>query len=161
VDESYIFHNYAAIFPQWRRHFQHILPTLSNKLHTIVVKFPASNSEHITSGTMRQASIEFVPPEIRKTSFSITKIPCLAHARGNRKKGMNSPSPSCSQPRSGTVPLPPVWVCTKCTVFIHFYRWQRTETKFLTSSTAICQCVCNSLLESPIQNLYAACFITN
>jgi hypothetical protein len=50
MDDSHIFCNYEAIFPQSRGYLQHtfVLPMLSATLHTIVVKFLTSLPEHIT-----------------------------------------------------------------------------------------------------------------
>jgi hypothetical protein len=45
------FANMRLFFPQSLHHLNTILPKLSKKLYTNVVKFPASAMEHITSGT--------------------------------------------------------------------------------------------------------------
>jgi hypothetical protein len=69
MDDSYIVCNYEAIFPQSLHHLNKILPMLSKKLYTNVVKFPPSAMEHITSGTRilhtnySNASIELVLTE--------------------------------------------------------------------------------------------------
>jgi phosphate/sulfate permease len=51
MDGTYLFCNYEAIFPV--SIFNTILPALSKMLYTNVVKFPASTSQHITSGTKK------------------------------------------------------------------------------------------------------------
>jgi hypothetical protein len=48
MDNSYIFCNYGAIFPQSLCHFQHISAN-TKTLYISVVKYPASTLEHITN----------------------------------------------------------------------------------------------------------------
>jgi hypothetical protein len=75
--------------------FKTVLPKLSETLYTNV-KFSASTSEHITSGTRKlqsncdSASVQFVLTETWKTSFSFTTMPGLtpacAHVRQSPKR---------------------------------------------------------------------------
>jgi hypothetical protein len=103
------------------------------------VKCGWCHQRHITSGTRKlwtnrdNASVEYVLTGTWKTSFSFTTTlsltPACAHVRQSRKcDGLFSPS--CSQPRSSALRLPPVWPCKGCTKWAPFCRWQGTETKF-------------------------------
>jgi hypothetical protein len=53
IDGSYTLCNYEAIFSQSLVNFNPLLPTFSKALYTTAAKFPASPSEHITSGARK------------------------------------------------------------------------------------------------------------
>jgi hypothetical protein len=69
TDNSYIFCDYKTIFPQRLHHFQRMSANAEHDTVNQCGKFPASTSEHITSGTRKlrsncdNATVEFVLTE--------------------------------------------------------------------------------------------------
>jgi hypothetical protein len=92
MDDSYIFCNHETIFPQSLHHFQHTLATLSKMLYASVVKFFASNLEHIMNGKSKtltncnSASIQFILTQTLKMSFSFKIMPGLTAACAHGKQ---------------------------------------------------------------------------
>jgi hypothetical protein len=67
----------------------------------------------------------------RHPSWQCLALHQLAHTWGNWKNGMDCLSPSCSQPWSDTLWLPPVWPCKGCSMCTPFCRWQHWNEVFV------------------------------
>jgi hypothetical protein len=120
-------------------YFKTLLPTLSKTLHTAVVRFPASISEHIASGARKlktiydNACVEFGLTETWKTFVSFTTMPGLtpacADARQSQKWGglffLILLTANIWHP-----PLPPGCLCKRCSTWTPFCGWQLIETRF-------------------------------